>query len=55
MDVPRLPKVSLVAGGAMADFANRNCLSVVSFEALKLLKSAYRNGHIAAADDAATS
>jgi hypothetical protein len=26
---------------------------VTSFEALQVLKSAYRNGHIAAADDAA--
>ena len=32
---------------------NCNCLSVTSFEALQLLKSAYRNEHIAAADDAA--
>lgn len=37
----------------MTGTSNRNSLSVSTFEALQLLKSAYRNGHIAAADDAA--
>jgi hypothetical protein len=41
------------SGGGITGTPNRNRLSVTSFEVLQLLKSAYRNGHIAAADDAA--
>ena len=34
-------------------YTKQNCLSVKSFEALQILKSAYHNRHIAAVDDAA--
>ena len=37
------------SGGLMAT-AHRNKLSIQMFESLQLLKSAYRNGHIAAVD-----
>jgi hypothetical protein len=47
------PSERAFSGGGITGTPNRNRLSVASFEALQLLKSAYRNGHIAAADDAA--
>ena len=47
------PSERAFSGGGITGTPNRNCLSVTSFEALQLLKSAYHNEHIAAADDAA--
>ena len=47
------PSEQAFSGGGITGTSNRNRLSVTSFEALQLLKSAYRNKHIAAADDAA--
>lgn len=47
------PSERAFSGGGITGTPNRNRLSVASFEALQLLKSAYRNGHITAADDAA--
>ena len=47
------PSERAFSGGGITGTPNRNRLSVSSFEALQLLKSAYRNGHIAALDDAA--
>jgi len=41
------------SGGGITGTPNHNRLSVASFKALQLLKSAYHNGHITAADDAA--
>ena len=40
------------SGGGLTGTSYRNSLSVSSFEALQLLKSSYRNGHISASDDA---
>lgn len=47
------PSERAFSGGGITGTPNCNRLSVTSFKALQLLKSAYRNGHIAAADDAA--
>jgi hypothetical protein len=47
------PSERAFSGGGITGTLNRNSLSVSSFEALQLLKSAYRNGHIAAAVEAA--
>jgi hypothetical protein len=47
------PSERAFSGGGITGTANRNRLSVATFEALQILKSAYRNGHITAADDAA--
>ena len=47
------PSEQAFLGARITGTPNCNCLSVTSFEALQLLKSAYRNEHIAAADDAA--
>ena len=47
------PSEQAFSGGGITGTPNRNSLSVTSFEALQILKSAYRNGHIAAVDDAA--
>lgn len=47
------PSECAFSGGGITGTSNRNSLSVSTFEALQVLKSAYRNGHIAAADDAA--
>jgi hypothetical protein len=47
------PSERAFSGGGITGTANRNRLSVRTFEALQILKSAYRNGHITAADDAA--
>ena len=47
------PSERAFSGGGITGTPNRNSLSVASFEALQLLKSAYCNGHVAAADNAA--
>lgn len=47
------PSERAFSGGGITGTANRNRLTVESFEALQILKSAYRNGHIGAATDAA--
>ena len=47
------PSERAFSGGGITGTPNRNRLSVTSFEALQLLKSAYRNEHIAAVDDVA--
>ena len=47
------PSERAFSGGGITGSSNRNLLSPSSFEALQLLKSAYRNGHVAASDDAA--
>jgi hypothetical protein len=47
------PSERAFSGGGITGTPNRNRLTVASFEALQLLKRAYRNGHIGAADDAA--
>ena len=47
------PSKCAFSGGEITGTPNRNHLFVASFEALQLLKSAYYNGHITAADDAA--
>jgi len=47
------PSERAFSGGGITGTLNRNSLSVASFEALQILKSGYRNGHIAAAEDAA--
>lgn len=47
------PSERAFSGGGITGTASRNRLSVPVFEALQILKSAYRNGHIGAADDAA--
>lgn len=46
------PSERAFSGGGITGTPARNRLSVASFEALQLLKIAYRNGHIAAADNA---
>jgi hypothetical protein len=46
------PSERAFSGGGITGTSIRNSLSVSSFEALQLLKNAYRNGHITAADDA---
>jgi hypothetical protein len=40
------------SGGGLTSTKQRNRLNGDTFESLQLLKSAYRNGHISAADDA---
>ena len=47
------PSERAFSGGGITGSSTRNSLSPSSFEALQLLKSAYRNGHITAAVDAA--
>lgn len=42
------------SSGSITDQSRRNRLTPDIFEALQLLKSAYRNGHIQAATEAAT-
>ena len=44
---------NFVSGGGITGSSTRNSLSPSCFESLQLLKSAYRNGHITAAADAA--
>lgn len=46
------PSERAFSGGGITGTATRNRLSVASFEALQILESAYRNGHIGAANDA---
>ena len=40
------------SGGGLTSAKCRNCLNADAFKSLQLLKSAYQNGHISAADDA---
>ena len=47
------PSERVFSGDGITGSFNRNRLSVKSFEALQILKSAYHNRHIAAVDDAA--
>lgn len=47
------PSERAFSGGGITDTARRNQLSPEVFEALQILKSAYRNGHIGAVDQAA--
>jgi hypothetical protein len=47
------PSERAFSGGGITGTPNRNRLSVSSFEALQILKSAYHNGHVAAPVDAA--
>jgi len=46
------PSERAFSSGGLTATARRNRLSVEMFESLQLLKSAYRNGHIAAVDQA---
>ena len=48
-----MPSERAFSGGGITGTPTRNRLTVTSFEALQLLKSAYRNGHISAAEEAA--
>jgi hypothetical protein len=41
-----MPSERAFSGGGITGTPSRNRLSVASFEALQLLKSSYRNGHI---------
>ena len=47
------PSERAFSGGGITGSSTRNSLSPSCFESLQLLKSAYRNGHITAAADAA--
>lgn len=47
------PSERAFSGGGITGTPSRNRLTPAVFEALQILKSAYRNGHIGAADDAA--
>ena len=47
------PSECTFSGGGITGTPNHNHLSVASFKALQLLKSAYHNGHITAAYDVA--
>lgn len=42
----------MFSSGGITGTARRNRLNPTTFESLQLLKSAYRNGHIAAAKEA---
>jgi hAT family C-terminal dimerisation region len=46
------PSECAFSGGGLTGTKRRNRLNADAFESLQLLKSAYRNGHISAADDA---
>ena len=46
------PSERAFSSGGITGTAKRNCLTPEAFEALQLLKSAYRNGHLAADKDA---
>ena len=48
------PSERAFSSGGITDQSRRNRLTPDIFEALQLLKSAYRNGHIQAATEAAT-
>jgi hypothetical protein len=45
------PSERAFSGGGITGTPHRNCLTPDAFEALQLLKSAYRNGHIGACTD----
>ena len=47
-----VPSEQAFSSGALMGTRRRNRLTPATFEALQILKSAYRNGHIAAAQDA---
>ena len=47
-----VPLEHAFSSGALTATRRRNHLSPTMFEALQILKGAYRNGHIAAAQDA---
>ena len=46
------PSEQAFSQGGLTDTKHRNCLSPTVFEALQILKSAYRNSHIKAAEQA---
>jgi hAT family C-terminal dimerisation region len=46
------PSERAFSSGGITGTARRSCLTVEMFEALQILKSAYRGGHIIAANDA---
>ena len=46
------PSERAFSSGGITGTARCSCLTVEMFEALQILKSAYRGGHIMAADDA---
>ena len=46
------PSERAFSSSGITGTAHRSCLTVEMFEALQILKSAYRGGHIMAADDA---
>ena len=46
------PSERAFSSGALTDTKRRNRLAPAMFEALQLLKSAYHNGHIKAANEA---
>jgi hAT family C-terminal dimerisation region len=45
------PSERAFSSGGITGTARRSCLTVEMFEALQILKGAYRGGHIMAADD----
>ena len=47
------PSERAFSSGGITDTARRNRLSPEAFEALQILKSAYRNGHVGAVHQAA--
>ena len=47
-----MPSERAFSSGGLTATARRNRLSPALFESLQLLKSAYRNGHLKAADQA---
>jgi len=47
-----IPSECAFSSGGITDTARRNCLSTNAFEALQILKSAYRNGHVGAVHQA---
>jgi hAT family C-terminal dimerisation region len=47
------PSERAFSSGGITDTPRRNRLHVEVFEALQILKSAYRNGHVAASEQAA--
>ena len=47
-----MPSERAFSSGGTTSTAKRNCLTPKAFEALQLLKSTYRNGHLAADKEA---
>jgi hypothetical protein len=47
------PSERAFSSAGLTDSARRNCLSPEVFEALQILKSSYRNGHVGAVHEAA--